>query len=82
MLPEQIRSESFIVRFWVEEVAAEGGTHLWRGHITRVATGERIYLVNLYDVTTFIEPHIGPLASIGRGHISLRRWLAWLWRRG
>lgn len=49
-------SQSFIVKIWLEETAAEAGRALWRGHITHVPSGERRYLKSLDDVAAFIEP--------------------------
>ena len=67
--------QSFVVRIWLEETAAEAGRVTWRGHITQVPSGERRYLKDLDGVTAFIATYlrrmgvqIGPLPRV-------RRWL-------
>lgn len=60
MIMDEIESEvqSFIVRVWVEECAEEGSRGIWRGHITHVFTGRRLYLKNLDEIGDFIIPHL------------------------
>lgn len=51
-------THSFIVKVWLEETAAEAGRATWRGHITHVPSGERRYLKDLDDITSFIVPYL------------------------
>lgn len=51
-------SHPFIVRIWLEETAEEAGEVIWRGHITHVPSGERLYLTRLEDITAFIAPYL------------------------
>ena len=51
-------THSFIVKVWLEETSAEGGRATWRGHITHVPSGERRYLKDLDDITSFIAPYL------------------------
>jgi hypothetical protein len=51
-------TQSFIVKIWLEETAAEANRATWRGHITQVPSGERRYLENLDDIGIFILPYL------------------------
>jgi hypothetical protein len=51
-------THSFIVKVWLEETAEEAGRAMWRGHITHVPDGERRYVQDLGDVSTFIVPYL------------------------
>ncbi len=75
MEPLEPDAQSFIVKAWVEERAAEGGKGVWRGHITHVPSGERRYLKNLGEIEDFIAPHLEQMGvKLGmRWH--MRRWL-------
>ncbi len=48
----------FIVKIWLEETAEETGRATWRGHITRVPSGERRDLDVLDDIIAFIAPYL------------------------
>ena len=75
MEPLEPDAQSFIVKVWVEERAAEGGKGMWRGHITHVPSGERRYLKNLGEIEDLIAPHLEAMGvKLGmRWH--MRRWL-------
>lgn len=51
-------THSFIVKIWLEETAEEAGQVTWRGRITHVSNGERHYLKDLDDISTFIAPYL------------------------
>jgi hypothetical protein len=58
--------QSFIVRVWLEETAEEAGWATWRGHITHVPSGERRYLRQLDDITTFIASYLDGIGGEAR----------------
>jgi hypothetical protein len=69
------RTDSFVVRVWVEE---SGGTHAspaWRGHITHVVSRERRYLRSLEDIAVFIIPYLKQLGVRFNWCRQTRRWL-------
>lgn len=49
---------SFIVKIWIEEIIAENGETIWRGHITHVPSNERRYFTNLRDISAFINIYL------------------------
>jgi hypothetical protein len=62
---------SFIVKLWLDSVAAEADRDAWHGHVTHVPDGERRYFTDLDEIRLFIEPYLG-VAGKRRG---VRRWL-------
>lgn len=72
---EESSAQSFIVRVWVEERAAEGGKGVWRGHITHVPSYERRYLKNLGEIEDFIAPYLEHMGVKLGMRWRLRRWL-------
>ena len=48
---------SFVIRVWQEKVDEDDSIH-WRGHITHVPGGERIYVQELVDILDFVVPYI------------------------
>jgi len=51
-------THSFVVRIWPKQVENAEYDASWRGSITHVETGERLYLEGLLEVPTFIAPFI------------------------
>jgi hypothetical protein len=51
-------SQSFIVKIWIEETAAEAGRVLWRGHVTHVPSGNRCYFQDLDTMLSFMKAHL------------------------
>jgi hypothetical protein len=51
-------THSFIIKIWLEETLEEDGRAIWRGHITHVPSGERLYLQDLDTIRLFIEPYL------------------------
>lgn len=49
---------SFIVRVWQEETGLENPEVIWRGHITLVASGERQYFTDIYQIPALIAAHL------------------------
>ena len=66
---------SFIVKVWLEETN-QSGRVIWRGHITQVPGGERIYVRELSDITAFIAPY---LYAMGVSMGIRQRIKKWLW---
>ncbi len=48
----------FVVKIWLEERADEENQASWRGHITYLPSGKRIYFQDLDEITAFILPHL------------------------
>ncbi len=74
---DQVESTShpFVVRIWLEVAAHGSRGATWRGHITHVPSGERRYLRNLQDITTFIAPYLEEM-GVKLGLLwQVRRWL-------
>ena len=51
-------SHAFILRFWLEPRELEGAKPIWRGVVEHVASGRRIALKGLDEITAFIEPYL------------------------
>ncbi len=49
---------SFIVRIWLEESAAESTHPTWRGSVTHVISGRRIYFDDLALLLKLIRPYL------------------------
>jgi hypothetical protein len=65
---------SFIVKVWLEERPGERRKAVWRGHITRVPTGQRVYVQKLAQITDFIAACLVEM-GVEPGFFSrLRRW--------
>ena len=56
-LPEA-NTHSFIIRIWLEESDPDAARAEWRGHITHVPGGERLYLDDLARIRWFIVPYL------------------------
>jgi hypothetical protein len=65
---------SFIVKLWLDSVAAEADRAAWHGHVTHVPDGERRYFTDLDEIRLFIEPYLGE-ARGARKRRRVRRWL-------
>jgi hypothetical protein len=50
--------QSFIIRFWPEEVDADSGRTKWRGHVTHVTSNRRRYIKKLQDINDFITDYL------------------------
>jgi hypothetical protein len=72
---DELDTQSFVVRFWVEERDAKSGQTTWRGHITHVATGERQYVQKLGEVNEFIIRYLGVQLSKPMGWRGVYIWL-------
>ena len=49
---------AFIIRIWREMYEDRANAYSWRGYITHVPSGEKKYLVDLGDLSRFIEPYL------------------------
>jgi hypothetical protein len=54
-------SHPFILRIWLEEPAE--GTHpaKWRGHITHVPSGKRLYIDDLNQIREFVTLYLADM---------------------
>ena len=64
--PPHIRS--FVVKVWAEEAENPLCDDSWRGYVTHVESGKRLYLRSLTQLPRFIAPHV---VDIG-GRLDLR----------
>lgn len=65
----------FIARIWLERRAIKGAPTVWRGMIEHVPSGERHYLKDLDDLTTFIMPYLASLGVKPKLSWRVRQWL-------
>jgi hypothetical protein len=68
-------SHPFLVRIWLEETALESRPASWRGHITHVPSGKRLYLTSLDDIKAFIFPYLDDMGIQPDLSERVRRWL-------
>ena len=54
----EANTHSFIIRIWLEETAEEAGRATWRGHITHLPGGERLYLKQSDDILAFVASYL------------------------
>lgn len=71
----EAHTQSFVIKIWLEETAEEGDQVIWRGHITQVPSGERLYLKDLDDILTFIAPFLEKMDVRLGIRWRLRNWL-------
>jgi len=65
---------SFIVKIWVEERGVDDGTTRWRGHITDVPSGRRVYIESLQEIPLFVASYLEEMkVRFGLG------WRLWRW---
>lgn len=70
-------SQSFIVKVWVEHGAGGTDAARWRGHVTNVMSGKRVYTQRLDELPLIIMPC---LQSMGIHFGTLWRARQWLYR--
>jgi hypothetical protein len=75
----ELSTQSFLIKIWVEETAAEAGETLWRGHITHVHSGERQHFEDLPDMLTFMQPYLVEMGIITGSKRTFQRWF-YRWR--
>lgn len=51
-------THAFVIRVWLEPREIEDAQPEWRGVIEHIPTGERRYLRNLNDLTSFITSYL------------------------
>ena len=68
-------THSFVLKIWLEETAQEAGHVTWRGHITHVPSGKRLYVEDLDKIILFILPYLETLGVRLGLRWRLRRWL-------
>ena len=59
----ETKSASFIVRIWLEETAEEAGRLVWRGSITHVPSGERLYFEKLEAIADFVASYVKTMSN-------------------
>lgn len=59
-------THSFIIKVWLEEPDETTGRTRWRGHITHVTDGERVYVESFDHITSFIARYLGEI-TVERG---------------
>ena len=52
------RSESFIVRIWLEHREIAGALPVWRGMIEHVTSGKRMYVSDLDHIVVFMADYV------------------------
>jgi hypothetical protein len=71
-LPDEEKTHSFIVKVWLEKTAEAAGAARWRGYVTHVASGRRMYVERLDEICLFVAPFLEDLKlRLGR------RWKIW-----
>ena len=56
--PIETRLHSFIVKVWSEVTDEKTGEVGWRGHITHVPSGKRVYVTDLDEIRRFISAYL------------------------
>lgn len=54
----EARIVSFIVRVWNEETVTKKHQAIWRGHITPIPNGRRIYFKNISEIPVLITTYL------------------------
>jgi hypothetical protein len=54
----ETRLHSFIVKVWTELTDEKTGATGWRGHITHVPSGRRVYITDLDELREFIRAYL------------------------
>jgi hypothetical protein len=71
-------SESFVIRLWIETSDGSGEAPTWRGHVTHVASDDKRYVDDLFEIPEVIAPHLVAMGiSLGR-FWRMKRWLVTL----
>jgi hypothetical protein len=56
------KTRSFIVKIWLEDADGAEGAR-WRGHITHVLDGKRLYFESLDQILAFIGPYVNEMVD-------------------
>jgi hypothetical protein len=54
---------SFILKVWRVEEGEDADRPLWRGHITHVPGGERRYVQDLEEITSFVASYLEQMGA-------------------
>jgi hypothetical protein len=68
-------THSFIVKIWIEEIADDTDNVLWRGYITHVSNGARLYLKELGDIVEFVQTYLEAMGVRPSRQMRLYLWL-------
>lgn len=52
------QEHSFVVKIWAKEVENPAQDAQWRGSVTHVGTGKRLYIKNLVQISAFLVPYV------------------------
>ena len=55
------KTQSFIVKIWLEQTAVVSGQAIWRGHITHVPSGVRRHVQSKDDLIEFIDVYLAEM---------------------
>lgn len=53
-----MESQSFLFRVWVEDPEAQAGSLDWRGHMTCLLDGTRVYVQSWIEIQAFIHSYL------------------------
>ena len=68
-------THSFIVKIWLEEITDETSDVLWRGYITHVSSGARLYLKELSDIIDFVQTYLESMGVRPSRRMKVCLWL-------
>lgn len=57
-MKEPPQTNSFVVKIWAKRVEDSERDASWRGSVTDVETGERLYLERLSQIPGFLAPYV------------------------
>jgi hypothetical protein len=73
-IPDGAQMQSFIVKIWREEAPQGSAGARWRGHVTHVPEGYRVYVKSLQEISFCIAPYLQRMGvRLGIG------WRLWKW---
>lgn len=58
-----LQAHSFIVKVWSKRVDDASQDATWRGSVTHVESGERLYLKRLVQIPGFIAPFVSEVGG-------------------
>ena len=67
----EFNTHAFVIKIWLED------SRQWRGHITHVPSGERIYIESFCEIVEFISTYLEQMGTQRR----TLEYLCNLWRR-
>lgn len=80
-MDQESGSHSFVVRIWIEEVADDSGKAFWRGHVTHIPDGARVYFQDLDDLLVFVARYLHASGVPLPPRLRLKEWVRQLRQR-